>query len=166
MSLTPKQRSFIEFYLQSWNSREAAEKAGYGAPGKAGYRLLSNPEVAELIAERLKELSASAAEVIVRLTNQARAKLGDFLELDDDGKASINWTKVLLDSDAVKKITYNRQGKPMLELYDKQRALEILGRYARLDAGDASHTEQRVEDLSAVVDLIAKAKDQESFDAA
>jgi len=165
MSLTPKQRSFIEFYLQCWNAREAAEKAGYGTPAKAGYRLLNHPEVAELIAERLKELSASADEVIVRLTNQIRAKVGDFLEIDDEGKAVINWVKVLQDNDAVKKITYNRQGKPILELYDKQRALELLGRYARLDSPDNSHTEQRVEDLSAVVDLIAKAKEQDISDA-
>lgn len=166
MSLTPKQRSFIEFYLQSWNAREAAEKAGYGAPGKAGYRLLSQPEITVLIAERLKELSASADEVIVRLTNQVRAKLGDFFEINDDGEAAINWAKVIQDSDAVKKISYTRQGKPMIELYDKQRALEILGRYARLDSGDNSHTEQRVEDLSAVVDLIQNAKEEETSDVA
>jgi len=159
MPLTPKQRSFIEFYLQSWNAREAAEKAGYGAPEKTGYRLLSNPAVAVLINERLKELGASADEVITRLTNQARAKLGDYYAIDPaTNKVVIDWARVLADSDSVKKISYTRQGTPVLELYDKQRALELLGRYARLDSADSSHTEQKVEDLSALVDLIEAAK--------
>ena len=158
MSLTPKQRFFVECYLQSWNARESAEKAGYGSPEKTGTRLTHNPEVAALINERLKELGASADEVIVRLTNQARAKLGDFLTIDKDGKAALNMQRILEDSDVVKKISYTRHGTPVLELYDKQRALEILGRYARLDDADNSHTENKVEDLSALVDLIENAK--------
>ena len=159
MSLTPKQRFFVECYLQSWNARESAEKAGYGSPNKTGTRLTHNPEVAALINERLKELGASADEVIVRLTNQARAKLGDYLTIDPlTGKAEINWDRVLIDNDAVKKISYTRHGTPVLELYAKQRALEILGRYARLDDADNSHTENKVEDLSALVDLIENAK--------
>jgi len=159
MPLTPKQRCFVEHYLQSWNAREAAENAGYGAPEKTGYRLLSNPAVEVLITERLKELGASANEVITRLTNQARARLGDYFAIDPlTGKADIKWDKVLEDSDSVKKISYTRHGTPVLELYDKQRALELLGRYARLDSADNSHTEQKVEDLSALVDLIEDAK--------
>ena len=158
MSLTPKQRAFVEYYLQSWNARESAEKAGYGCPEKTGYRMIHHPEVAGLISGRLKEMGASADEVIVRLTNQARAKLGDYLTIDVNGKAEINWDRVLMDNDAVKKISYTRHGTPVLELYDKQRALEILGRYARLDDADNSHTENKVEDLSALVDLIENAK--------
>lgn len=160
MTLTPKQRSFVEYYLVSWNAREAATRSGYKVPEKTGYRLLHNKEIEELVNERLKEMGASADEVLVRLTNQARSNLGDYLTLDAAGKATLNWDAIKNAGDVVKKISYTRHGTPMLELYDKQRALELLGRFLKLDSSTSS-SQERVEDLSAIADLIQNAKDRE-----
>jgi len=160
MSLTPRQRAFVEYYLVSWNAREAATKAGYKSPEKTGWRLLYNPEIAELVNERLKEMGATADEVLVRLTNQARAGLGDFLTVDANGKATLDWAAIKRAGDVVKKISYTRHGTPVLELYDKQRALELLGRFLKMDSITGA-SQERVEDLSAVVDMIQAAKERE-----
>ena len=74
MALSNKRRVFIEEYLKCWNATEAAKQAGYSArtAHSQGPRLLENVEVKEAIEERINELSMSADEVIVRLTNIAR----------------------------------------------------------------------------------------------
>jgi len=164
MGLGPKQRAFVEFYLISWNAREAAEKAGYKSPQKAGWRLLQYPDIAELVNQRIKEIGASADEVLIRLTKQARSNLGDFLTYDPKTKkAEVNWERVVQDSgDVIKKISYTRHGTPVLELYDKQRALELLGRFLKMENAPASENQDKVEDLSALVDLINNAKDARS----
>jgi phage terminase small subunit len=158
MSLTPKQRAFVEYYLVSWNARDAATKVGYKSPEKTGYRLLWNPEIAALVNERLKEMGATADEVLIRLTNQARASLGDYLTVDASGKATLDWDAIKKAGDVVKKISYTRHGTPVLELYDKQRALELLGRFLKMDNVTGA-SQERVEDLSAIADLISKAKE-------
>lgn len=160
MGLLPQQRSFIEFYIQCWNAREAATKSGYKNPEKAGYRLLQRPEVAAVVNKRLKELGATSDEILIRLTNQIRGSLGDYLIVDANGNARFDWDRIKNDGDVVKKISYTRHGTPVLELYDKQRALELLGKFLKMDSITGAN-QDRVEDLSAIVDLINNAKDQE-----
>lgn len=162
MGLGPKQRAFVEFYLISWNAREAAEKAGYKSPQKAGWRLLQYPDIAELVNQRIKEIGASADEVLIRLTKQARSSLGDYFIVDPNGDASLDWDAVKDAGDVIKKISYTRHGTPVLELYDKQRALELLGRFLKMDSASVSDNQEKVEDLSALVDLINNAKDARS----
>jgi phage terminase small subunit len=55
--------------------------------------LLKKPEIKEAIDERLKELTMSAEEAIVRLTEMARGSMGDFLKLDEFGNVTIHLTK-------------------------------------------------------------------------
>ena len=164
MALTPKQRAFVEYYLISWNARDAATKAGYKSPEKTGHRLLYHPEIAELASQRIREIGATADEVLIRLTNQARSSFGDFLTYNPKTKKpEVNWAKVVQDSgDVIKKISYTRHGTPVLELYDKQRALELLGRFLKMDTPATSDNQEKVEDLSALVDLINNAKDARS----
>ena len=57
----------------------------------------------------------------------------------------------------VKKLSYDRKGRPVFEFYDAQRALETLGKYAKLDVETTRSDGQTVEDLSAIVDLIKEA---------
>jgi Terminase small subunit. len=78
-------------------------KRGINRRRKTGWRLLYNPEIAELVNERLKEMGATADEVLVRLTNQARAGLGDFLTVDANGKATLDWAAIKRAGDVVKK---------------------------------------------------------------
>jgi hypothetical protein len=179
--LTTKHRAFIEYYLQSWNARESAERAGYASPLKAGWRLIKHPEVNQIINERLKEMGVCAEEIVVRLAQYVRNNPSEFYVfidepqvdkagvpiLDDAGKQvlkrqinGVNWTTFERCGHLVKKLTYDRQGRPVLEFYDAQRALEMLGRYAKLDEVANPNSENHVEDLSALADLIADAKSQ------
>lgn len=76
-----KQRAFVEFYLQNWNARKAAESAGYAHPQSQGPRLLLNVEVQAEIKRRLEEMKAGADEVLIELTDQMRADLGQFFKV-------------------------------------------------------------------------------------
>lgn len=67
--LTPKQKAFADYFLQSGNVTEAARKAGYSEKTAAviGNENLKKPNVSAYIAERQKQIDdsriASAAEV-------------------------------------------------------------------------------------------------------
>lgn len=67
--LTPKQKAFADYFLQSGNVTEAARKAGYSKKTAAviGNENLKKPNVSAYIAERQKQIDdsriADAAEV-------------------------------------------------------------------------------------------------------
>jgi hypothetical protein len=176
--LTPKQRCFIEHYLTTWNAKESAEWVGYGSPQKTGYRLLHHPEVLAAINERLAEMGVNANEIIVRMSQYARNNPANFFIFadvpvedgfgntltDDDGNPivrrqmiDINWKTFEQYGYLVKKLSYDRKGRPVFEFYDAQRALETLGKYAKLDVETTRSDGQTVEDLSAIADLIRDA---------
>ena len=178
--LTPKQRCFIEHYLTTWNAKESAELAGYGSPQKTGYRQLHNPAVLEVINERLVEMGVSAHEIVARMSQYVRNNPANFFIFadvpvedgfgntltDDDGNPivrrqmiDINWKTFEQYGYLVKKLSYDRKGRPVFEFYDAQRALETLGKYAKLDVELSKADVQSVEDLSAIADLIRDASD-------
>lgn len=178
--LTPKQRCFVEHYLTTWNAKESAELAGYGSPQKTGYRLLHHPEVLELVNERLGEMGVSAHEIVARMSQYVRNNPASFFIFadvpekdldgnilrDDDGNpilrrqmVDIDWGTFERYGYLVKKLSYDRKGRPVFEFYDAQRALETLGKYAKLDTELSKADVQSVEDLSAIADLIRNASD-------
>lgn len=178
--LTPKQRCFVEHYLTTWNAKESATLAGYGSPQKTGYRLLHHPEVLELVNERLGEMGVSASEIVARMSQYVRNNPANFFIFADVPEKDINGN-ILRDADGnpilrrqmidinwstferygylVKKLSYDRKGRPVFEFYDAQRALETLGKYAKLDTELSKADVQSVEDLSAIADLIRNASD-------
>lgn len=176
--LTPKQRCFVEHYLTTWNAKESATLAGYGSPQKTGYRMLHNPEVLALVNERLGEMGIAANEIVARMSQYVRNNPASFFifadvpEKDLDGKilrddegnpilrrqmVDIDWGTFERYGYLVKKLSYDRKGRPVFEFYDAQRALETLGKYAKLDTELSKADVQSVEDLSAIVDLIKDA---------
>jgi phage terminase small subunit len=80
---TAKQQAFIAYFLgvSQWNATDAARRAGYAHPNTEGNRLLLNAGVQQLISQRLDEISMSGREVVVRLTDQARATMDDFVTI-------------------------------------------------------------------------------------
>lgn len=134
-ALTSKQRLFVESFLETWNATTAAKRAGYAHPNKQGWQTLNRPLVAEAIAERIKEAAMGADEILARLTQQARASVGEFLSvtIDEDGKQhfDIDWSKVIEKGYLVKKAGMTSYG-PQIELYDAQAALVHLGRHLGL----------------------------------
>lgn len=149
-TLKPKQRVFVEGFLRTWCAAQAARDAGYAHPDRQGPRLLRNVEVQAAIEARIKEAAMQADEVLARLSEQAEAKIGDFLKvkkvplikngvvlLDTDGQPiwvetwEINFEMVQARGHLIKSITQTRYG-PKIEMHDGQNALIYMGKYHKL----------------------------------
>ena len=63
MSLTPKQRRFVNEYCVDENATQAALRAGYSenGAGQQGHLLLKNIEISKAIKERMEELAVAAS---------------------------------------------------------------------------------------------------------
>jgi len=148
---TDKERAFIENYLACFNATKAARDAGYSEKSARtiGRDNLQKPYIRALIEARLKESAMSADEVLARLTAQARANIADFLVVDGDGFAHFDFTKAEAEEamHTIKKIKSKRSRRVVgrgdeaeewedesveVEMYDAQRALEILGKHHKI----------------------------------
>lgn len=134
---TGKQQLFVEEYLQCWNATAAARAAGYADPPKSAYLAMLHPGIRKLIAQRMAEISMQTEEVILRLTQQARGSIGDFVveqQYIDPvtqkpvQKLVIDMNKVKRLGHLIKKFSYDPQGQPRIEMYDAQNALALIGR--------------------------------------
>lgn len=163
-ALTAKQELFVNEYVQSWNAAKAAALAGYRGDGfKVGWRILRVPKVAAVIKDRLEEYAMPAFEALARLAQIARASVGDFLiydpetgqfnvELPDDTTAEQLFP-------AVKKIKRFPDGRLEIEMFDKLRALELIGKHFRLFA-DILESKSDIELLGNLVILPPKDNDE------
>jgi len=137
MALTDKRQAFVNEYLICWNASEAARRAGYSedTAGSQGQRLLKNVEVSEEIRRRISEKTMTADEVLIRLTDHARASMDDCvsfvagvkLPFIDLAKAHENGKMHL-----IKKLKYTDQGNVEFELHDSQAALALLAKHYKL----------------------------------
>lgn len=179
--LTDQQETFVEHYLQSWNATEAAKKAGY-SPDTArsqASRLLTNVNVKKAIAERAKSLRMNTDEWYVRVAEQARSDMGDFLR--DDGTIDLaaarkaNKTRLLAEYQEETTIRPSEDGDPIvttkkkIKLHSAQKALDMLGqriaipetKQAQLDAqvlqlqAQAALLENKLEELQKKEALLA-----------
>ena len=128
MALSKKRQVFIEEYLRCWNQTEAARQAGYKNPEVMGCRLMKVQCVADAITARIEEKAMSADEVLLRLAEQARGDISDFL--GDTG--GIDWEKVKEKGYLIKSILHRKGQQSKIELYDSQAALTWLGKHHRL----------------------------------
>lgn len=128
--MNKKQRVFVEEYLQCWNATEAARRAGYAYPNKQGPRLLVNVGISDAIKKRISEKAMSADEVLIRLAEQARGIPNEYRE---QATGQINIKQLIEDGlgHLIKKDYHNQQGR-VLEFFDAQRALELLGKHHKL----------------------------------
>lgn len=136
MAITKKRRVFIEAYLKSWNATEAARAADYTHPGSQGHRLLKNVEIQEEIQRRLDEKCMGADEVLLRLAEQARADISEFIT--DHG--AVDWGAVKKRGHLIKKVAHNKGRNSSIELYDSQSALALIGKHHRLFTDRVEHS--------------------------
>ena len=86
--MTPKQKAFADYYIQTGNATEAARKAGYSENnvGENAAKTLKTPKVAQYIAERMaqqdKSRVADANEVIEFYTAVMRGEVKDQFGLE------------------------------------------------------------------------------------
>ena len=129
---------FVEKYLACWNATQAAREAGYKNPNKIGPRKLVEVGIQKAIAARLKELQASADEVIIRLTNHSRASIEYFL--DENNEISLEVARTNKALGLIKKLKRTQRTEPRkdqepivittleIELHDAQSATVQMGK--------------------------------------
>lgn len=145
--LTNRQRVFIELYLTLWNATEAARQAGYSpkTAQEQSSRLLSNVIVKQAIEARIAEKTATADEVLMRLTSHSRGTMDDFL---DGERLSIEQARTRDQLHLIKKYKVTRRLEPgdepratietvELELYDAQAATVQLGKALNVFGSEA-----------------------------
>jgi len=127
--LTDKQSLFIERYLQCWNATQAALDAGYSekTARQMGSENLSKPVIRDAIENRLRGEAMSANEVLWRLGNQARGDITQVMRTDVPG-GMVDLEALEQNGHLVKSISWNKSGV-RVELYDSQRALELIGKH-------------------------------------
>jgi phage terminase small subunit len=135
--LTYKQRLFVHYYLgeSKGNATDAARRAGYRRPNEAGPRLAVKGGIRARIDAQLAGPALAANEVLARLSEQASSSIEPFLRIDSRGRATLDLAKArkLNKLHLIKKLKRGKFGLE-IELYDAQKALELLGKYHRLFA--------------------------------
>lgn len=141
MKLTQKQQAFVEAYLRCWNATQAALEAGYSrkTARQQGSRLLTNVDVRAAVDARMAELKVGADEALLRLADHARGTMRDFVMVNpENGEPAIDFRAAsqanklhLVKRFKVKKKRGDdwSETEVEVELYDAQRALELLGKH-------------------------------------
>lgn len=107
MALTPKQKAFADYYIQTGNATEAARKAGYSEQSarQIGTENLSKPSISEYIADNVKPKEesriATAEEVMQFFSDVMNGKVKDQFGLDASLSDRLNAGKELMKRHAV-----------------------------------------------------------------
>lgn len=133
--LSLRQKKFVLEYVQCGEARKAAIRAGYSENGAAvqGHRLMQNAGVAKAIAEQEAKLLGRLEVTAERLLEErAKLALGDIGRLAArlDGATKPADIAALPDDirQMVKGWKYDKDGRFMPQLYDKQPNLTALER--------------------------------------
>lgn len=103
MALTPRQKAFADYYIETGNATEAARKAGYKeykSMGVEASKTLKNPNVAAYIAAHIKPKEesriATAEEVMKFFSDVMNGKVKDQFGLDASLSDRLNAGKELM----------------------------------------------------------------------
>ena len=145
---TDKQKRFAMLYLQSFNATKAyiqAYGSSYATALTNGPALLRNTRIKSMVdalkAEQAAELHMTQMDVLQDLAKQARADIGDYVEFGSDAVVEVKDGKPTgityqvdrvhlkdqseVDTSLVKSVAIDK-GFVKLELYDKQKAMDML----------------------------------------
>jgi len=133
-NITARHKRFVEAYCEHFNGAQAARDAGYSENRAriTASELLNDPDISQMVEERLNELAMSSAEATKRMADIARGDIGEFFQVVEYEKDGEERTTIALDEEAVierggglvKSISFNESGRPKLKMYDAQKALE------------------------------------------
>lgn len=126
----------MDFYILEKNGTKAARLAGYKGNDNVlavqAHENLRNPKIRAELDRRFAEHAMSANEVLERLGDIARIDMSEFIEIKHgipflDLEKAERYSKLHL----LKKFKTGKQGVE-IELYDKQAALETIGKHLGL----------------------------------
>jgi phage terminase small subunit len=143
-ALNDRQELFVNEYLKCFNATKAAKAAGYSEDTaySQGHRLLKNAEVASRVRERLNQSAMEADEVLYHLASIARGDVSEVV--DDNGNPDVKMAKTNGATLLIKRIktrtvtTADKDGagsdivENEIELHDRLRALELIGKHHKL----------------------------------
>lgn len=156
----PRHQVFADNYLRGGSATQAAIDAGYSVRTASvqAAQMLSKPDVASYVAAQRAKSTANtlidATRWQTELGRAAFSNIDDFISVDGDGNPTIDLSNATRDQLAAvqsvktrKRTIYNKDGDVIgteqqneLRLWDKLRALELLGKHA----GFLKDTESRV----------------------
>jgi phage terminase small subunit len=135
-----------------FNATEAARMVGYtGTAGSLkvqGQRLLAEPQVIELLNQAVERAQMQVDEAARILTRQARGSMANFLTLEGPVGADLERARANGDLVLMKKFKQTTRSMTLqdgtsvdtttleFELYDAQRALQMLGEWRGMFAGN------------------------------
>lgn len=101
-TLTPKQKAFADYYIETGNATESAKRAGYSK--KTAYRTgadnLKKHQVSAYIEKRTKKMEekriASADDVMLFLTQMMNGEIKDAFDLDPSNTDRIAAAKEIM----------------------------------------------------------------------
>lgn len=121
--LTLQQREFVNQYFVDFNGTRAAQRASYrgneNTLAATASRLLRNDKVKALIQKRFAARCMIADEALFRLSAQARAGVGEYI----DEHGVINWQAVKSDGHLFKEIVHLKGQRSSFKMHDAQSAL-------------------------------------------
>lgn len=123
MSLTNRQRVFVEEYLRTWNATAAARAAGYSekTARSIGHENLTKPDIRAEIDLRLSEVTMGTDEALARLTEQGRGEHARFI--DAGGRVDLAGLKEAGLGHLIKSTKPTRYGT-VVEFHDAQTAID------------------------------------------
>jgi phage terminase small subunit len=168
----PKHKIFADAYLAGGSGTQAAIDAGYSVRTASvqAAQMLSKPEVAEYVRAMKAKSTEITGDSAVRwqqeLGRAAYSNIADFITVSKDGNPTIDLSNATRDQLAAvqsiktrKRTIYDKDGNALgeehnneIKLWDKLRAMELLGRHA----GYLKDTESRV--VIDVADRLLKAR--------
>ena len=117
MALTPKQKAFADYYIETGNATEAARRAGYKeypSMGVDAAKTLKKPHVAAYIAEHIKPIEekriATAEDVMQFFSDVMNGRVTDQFGLEASLTDRINAGKELMKRHAVTDATKKVEG--------------------------------------------------------
>lgn len=140
--LTIKQVRFAVNYVESlnatWSVREAGYKGSESTLGRTGWENTRKPKIKKFLSDLMDDEAMTAAEVLNRLAQQARANPIDFIKRvgewtnkkTGEVKTYIVWDWVAMRKAGhlIKSIKETKDGIH-IQMVDNQKATELLGRF-------------------------------------
>jgi phage terminase small subunit len=143
--LTDKEWLFVLLYTgNGFNGTQAAIDAGYSdrSARSIASENLKKPDIRRAVDERLNEMALGASQILAGLADHANASMEDFIDIDAKGKPALNLNKAKARGKLhlIKKLSYDRNGRPQIELFDSLSPKVQLGRHHGLFVERHEHT--------------------------